>query len=358
MKQWVEEKRAVYLSSIIQGKGCYSRVCHGCSVGRPVWRCEDCLDNRPVCVLCCRNFHRNHPFHRIEKWNGRYFQRGALWQVGVKIYIGHNGNPCPTIGANEPGSSNQPCKFQQAGSKLEEPNASHSSLQSEIDMAEIEAGMLQADADRAAAEAETEAGYSSKSECTGDAQPIFADNGTDDEWEDEADSPPNGHIPRFLPRPPPRDGAGREFLTIVHSNGFHDLPVVWCSCPGRTEDRDLQLLKLNLYPASYDRIKTVFTFKCLDEQRIHSLESKSSLGQYHQQLRRLTCPEYPDCSPNRYAELRRVTRQWRNLKYRKWFWILDRNEPKRGEMALFCAACPQDGINLQTDWEEDYKLNP
>jgi uncharacterized protein (DUF2126 family) len=31
----------------------------------------------------------------VEKWNGRFFQKGGLWQVGIKIYLGHDGKPCP-----------------------------------------------------------------------------------------------------------------------------------------------------------------------------------------------------------------------------------------------------------------------
>lgn len=30
---------------------------------------------------------------------------------------------------------------------------------------------------------------------------------------------------------------------------------------------------------------------------------------------------------------------------------------RRGEMALFCAACPQPGINLPDGWEADYSVN-
>jgi hypothetical protein len=35
----------------------------------------------------------------MEVWNGRYFAAGALWQVGVKIYLGHQGLPCPEMEA-------------------------------------------------------------------------------------------------------------------------------------------------------------------------------------------------------------------------------------------------------------------
>ena len=347
MKEWLEEKRGVFLNRIIRQKahGNDNGVCHSCSVGRPVWRCEDCIDRWPICIYCCRNVHRKMPFHRVEKWNGHYYQRRALWQVGVKIYTGHNGQPCPTTIPNG---------FPESLLHLED-STGVGALKTAVEEAEVEAGQLQADADKAAAEGETKP--IKVGQTTSDI-PILLDQGDEDEWEDEDESPSTGHIPRFLLRAPPRDGAGHGFLTVVHFNGFHDLPVVWCSCPGHIYDRDLQLIDLQLYPASYEQIKTVFTFDCLNHQRIQSLENKCSLAQYHYQLRRLTCAKYPDAAPNRYAELRRVTRQWRNLKYRKWFWLLDNIEAIRGAMALFCAACPQPGINLGPGWQEDFAKNP
>jgi hypothetical protein len=47
-----------------------------------------------------------------------------------------------------------------------------------------------------------------------------------------------------------------------------------------------------------------------------------------------------------------VSRQWRDLKNRKWFGFghdLD-TEPGNGALALFCPACPQPGINIPDDW--------
>ena len=47
-----------------------------------------------LCGKCCRLAHKYLPFHRIEGWNGKYFRTGALWEVGVKLHIGHNGDGC------------------------------------------------------------------------------------------------------------------------------------------------------------------------------------------------------------------------------------------------------------------------
>ena len=58
---------------------------------------------------------------------------------------------------------------------------------------------------------------------------------------------------------------------------------------------------------------------------------------------------------DRYRELLRTSRLWRNLKYRKWhgFGHSPDKDPGPGELALFCAACPQPGVNLPADWLDD-----
>ena len=427
MKQWRDEKRGKYIERLIGGyaklmEDGHTTRCPVCQVGKAAWRCKDCGDKRVLCVLCFRDRHLTNLFHRVEKWNGRYFQRGALWQVGVRIYVGHQGKPCPksadsladtrgfdgrstaTDGHSDIGTSakieledimeearNLGAKFQmdaqgllmEIDNILSRPESDRDQRQHQIvaalletfgerrvgmihhwiqitAKAEREADELQAHADRESAEQET----GQKTEgWTFDplmADIPLADELADDaeEWEDERDGPHTGTVPRFMPMAPTRNGSGNDFVTIVHNNGFHSLPIVWCDCDGRSCDRDLQLLDLDLYPATYDNVKTIFTFACLDDHRFSNLECKSSHYEYHQKLKRLTCPEYPDRAPDRYNELRRVTRQWRNLKYRKWFWIMDNRKADRGEMALFCAACPQVGVNLPPDWKADYESNP
>ena len=47
-------------------------------------------------------------------------------------------------------------------------------------------------------------------------------------------------------------------------------------------------------------------------------------------------------------------RQWRNLKEWKWFGFGQKQgNPGPAELALFCPACPQPGINLPESWEDD-----
>ena len=424
MRDWLKDKRAIYLEWILRMKAgadvqgaatdgnagssataAPSKSCVWCGMGRAVWRCLDCLDKRAVCVLCCQNSHGMTVFHRIEKWNGRHYQQGALWQVGVKIHTGHNGSPCPRGQSGLAGLSHGVPGAQEVlgvqileqvardigkpqadilaivAEALDHPPSSMSqtecdvlnaiaqnSGQSVLDIliylnrvlssnAESESEDLQAHADRTAAQNKAPP----SNPMPPDWAPLLFEEiaeGDDDEWEDEDERPAKGPQPRFLPRPPPTDGAGNKFITVVHTNGFHTLPIVWCTCPNNADDRDLQLLELHLYPASVDRINTAFTFKLLDDHRYDYLECKSSRYQFHNKLRRLTSPLHPDGVPSRYTELGRVSRQWRNLKYRKWFWQMDNSNGKRGSMALFCAACPQDGINLPADWQTTAAASP
>jgi hypothetical protein len=424
MQEWRDNKRTKYLCRLLSAYGrqtgeMETDTCPVCHLGRAVWRCRDCSDKRVFCVFCFRDRHAINLFHRVEKWNGRYFQRGGLWQVGVKIYVGHKGQPCPRSSAgleehNEFGGKPtkrahpdrktgirdfehlaaqlggladqfqmdpkefiieiyEMCKVQtmtlsdqrraMLASIINTFGYAHveliRNLRQAVMDAEAEADTIQAFADQQAAEQETVSPRTTTFDPLMSDIPIVDGVADDDEeWEDEDDAPIKGHVPRFLPRAPTNDGSGNEFLTIVHTNGFHSLPVVWCNCNNRHEDRDLQLLDLQLYPATYEKVKTVFTFACLDDHRLENLECKTSHYQYHQKLRRSTCPEYPDCIPKRYNELRRVTRQWRNLKYRKWFWIFKEGPANRGEMAVFCAPCPQPKVNLGDNWEEDYIANP
>src|SRR6266403_2353650 len=59
------------------------------------------------------------------------------------------------------------------------------------------------------------------------------------------------------------------------------------------------------------------------------------------------------CGQDRYRELMRVTQQWRQLKTMKWHGFGHRSDnPNAGDLALFCPACPQPGINISLSGDE------
>jgi hypothetical protein len=111
-------------------------------------------------------------------------------------------------------------------------------------------------------------------------------------------------------------------------------------------------------PATFSRYKTLFTVAVLDDFRISNLETKASAYQYFQKLRRLTFPTTPARAPNLYQELLWLARVWRWLKKKKWAGHGNRKDDDfaktaPGELAHFCPACPQPGINLPPNYKED-----
>ncbi|KAG1850238.1 hypothetical protein DFJ58DRAFT_888370 [Suillus subalutaceus] len=61
---------------------------------------------------------------------------------------------------------------------------------------------------------------------------------------------------------------------------------------------------------------------------------------------------------DRYRELMRVARQWRQLKTMKWHGFGHCSDsPNAGDLALFCPACPQPGINVSFSGDESLDEN-
>ncbi|KAF8815961.1 hypothetical protein BYT27DRAFT_7021605, partial [Phlegmacium glaucopus] len=60
------------------------------------WRCLCCLSRPMFCRECCRTTHEQLIYHQLQKWTGRFFQDAGLWEVGVRLSVGHMGGNCPS----------------------------------------------------------------------------------------------------------------------------------------------------------------------------------------------------------------------------------------------------------------------
>ncbi|KAG1834664.1 hypothetical protein DFJ58DRAFT_719332 [Suillus subalutaceus] len=61
----------------------------------------------------------------------------------------------------------------------------------------------------------------------------------------------------------------------------------------------------------------------------------------------MTTSVFPHLVPDRYQELMRVARQWRKLNLMRWNGFSHQDKQATpGDLALFCPACPQPGINV------------
>ena len=233
---------------------------------------------------------------------------GALWQVGVKLYLGHDGNPCDDA---------------QFGSDVE--------MDLEADKFEDRISDLDEDDDS---------------------------EDVDDDWDDD-EGDDDIRLDVQMPKPPKYDGQGHPFVTVVDVSGVHYLPVVRCHCgvadatSSDSGSADEPFVRLGLFPTSFKEVNTVFTRAALEDFRISTLECKVSAYRHYQKLRRITCPSNPKSVPDRYRELRRMFRVYRNLVLRMEFGFGYDGHRTEGRLAYFCPTCPQPGVNIPNNWRED-----
>jgi hypothetical protein len=83
--------------------------------------------------------------------------------------------------------------------------------------------------------------------------------------------------------------------TVADNNGIHKVWIRNCACVDGGEE--YQYLELGLYPASYTRVETLFTFDLLQACRLDNLECKASVYHLWAKLKRLTCPFFPTGVP-------------------------------------------------------------
>lgn len=159
-----------------------------------------------------------------------------------------------------------------------------------------------------------------------------------------------------LPTRPSADALNNSYVRIVHTNGVHHMAMVSCSCHGQNQI-PLDLVASRLMPASFKRIRTLFTTGLLDYFRLCNLELKASAYQFYQLLRRLTLPLGHTEMVNLYHEFRRMSRLWRYLKKLKWAGYghnkKDPSKAEAGSLANFCPTCPQPTVNLPGAWKDD-----
>ncbi|KAG1746445.1 hypothetical protein EDB19DRAFT_1894208 [Suillus lakei] len=87
----------------LEGRGTYIQDhCFCGSNESPVYRCKDCHGAEAVCHQCILHIHQRQPYHRIEYWNGHFFQTTSLKSLGLRIQLGHRiglrcNNPTPAL---------------------------------------------------------------------------------------------------------------------------------------------------------------------------------------------------------------------------------------------------------------------
>jgi len=184
--------RPTYLSILLDSEapGQPQDRCTLCLQADGEIRCLSCTGHHKWCRTCAVKAHQPLPFHRLQRWNGQFYDAISLQDLGFMLNLGHNGDVCPLSS-------------------------------------------------------------------------------------DKTDQ-----------------------ITLVDSAGIFIHSVKWCRCNwSDDQEKHLQLLQHRLFPSTFSKPQTAFTFNVLDEFLIDSLECKTSASSFYSKLRRLTNNAFPDTLP-------------------------------------------------------------
>lgn len=344
------------------------------------WRCKECFVPELLCRGCMRESHNALPYHRIECWSGTCFRPGALWEVGLHLTVPHMGNMCDELKVH---------KQNVIALEVDHDRGTNGGTSDGTDGGTDGGTYFNPDADR-------EDGDLDDDDLAGEEIPAYSDS--DPAWYDDLAG--SLHGPSTIPR---MDAFRNPFVRVIHVNGVHHLPLITCACQGQ-EQIPADLVFVGLVPTTFSQFRTLATSEVLDHMRYSNLDLKSSSWQYHRLLRRQTQPLPVHGNMNLYKELRRLSREWRWMKKLKWagyghgsflsesgkdhlsdigtagshvdpavpgqiattqenavigrtsngaIYLGDPLNPTAGSLANFCPACPQVGVNLCPDWEND-----
>ena len=92
---------------------------------------------------------------------------------------------------------------------------------------------------------------------------------------------------------------GHDYHVVVDKSGVHRIRIIQCSCSNAPKDSEIYIhyLRMGLFPASLQNIKTAFTFGALDDFRMDNLECKAAALNYWHKIVRVTSNEFSKSVP-------------------------------------------------------------
>jgi hypothetical protein len=225
LREYVKKRNGLLIELLRHESPPSNRTCTMCNITPGIYRCKDCFKPHILCAACCVSAHLTSPFHRIQQFNGQYFERSDLDKLGLVLDLRPHTHDC--------------CARD---------------------------------------------GHRDSEEAPGSEDELS-------EWEDD-----DIHIPS---NPSQQSGESipiRSNLIIVTSTGIFKRSVIWCRC-ANTPKPYVQLLRAELFPASFLRPSTAFTFEVLDHFRIDALECKTAAMNFMSKIVRISNEAFPSSVP-------------------------------------------------------------
>ncbi len=95
LQEYVDERHVLLDRLLLFDARNMDRPCGECGSNPGLIRCSDCFNSSVFCSDCIIKTHVHLPFHKVEKWNGKFFQKSSLHALRYIICLGHEGQPCP-----------------------------------------------------------------------------------------------------------------------------------------------------------------------------------------------------------------------------------------------------------------------
>lgn len=92
---------------------------------------------------------------------------------------------------------------------------------------------------------------------------------------------------------------GSDYHVVIDRSGVHRVRIISCICPdaSKGDDQYIHYLGMELFSASLQNIKTVFTFRVLDDFWMDNLECKTAGLNYWHKIVRVTSNKFPKSVP-------------------------------------------------------------
>ena len=101
LREYLSRRHSILIELLRQESFPSRSICSTCQQSAGMYRCRDCFGSSIWCGTCCVSTHVHLPFHRIQMWNGTFFERSDLLEQKHIINLCHYPDDCPSIPENQ-----------------------------------------------------------------------------------------------------------------------------------------------------------------------------------------------------------------------------------------------------------------
>lgn len=101
MQDYLDRRHSILVEILRHEAFPSQQLCSNCQGPSSLYRCRDCFGTNIWCRECCVSAHRRAPFHRIQMWNGSYFEQSDVLTHELIIDLTHFPDDCPSIPSND-----------------------------------------------------------------------------------------------------------------------------------------------------------------------------------------------------------------------------------------------------------------